>query len=164
MGFNADEIARQVFAGQAIREFVAKHALTFVDDKGYELLASQLAKVAAMKMHRNRRAELVIDQPCKVSFYPCHGEKYKYDHAPADVVCKDPIDLSFDRGFTVTRDTLEGERVYIVRSTATTLHVVGTHSSGWRVKDYSRSSSEPSSGRRAGYRRMGRGPDTSISR
>ena len=165
MGFDPDAILQKVREEQEVSRFHTDHALTFVGDDAYQVLASLLKEVSEMPTGRNLRPEVTYRWPLLLSVYPSRLTNYRYNARDKRVECSAHVAVHLEAGLTVTRVMLDGKRIFLVTSGSVRLHVLwDSMRKRWTVKESSLVCRAPKSGRAAGIYSMGYGPNRSVSR
>ena len=164
MTFDPIAIYSKVEAKRALDTFLEKHALSLVASEDSQRLIDTLNAVSDIRIGgKNHRPSMQCVDDLSIQIYPWQAGKYEVDPVTHDVVCHELISVHLTAGFTVVRrdgklyaETLSGSRLGFDRRTAPTRR--------WMVLRETLPSFRPPSGRAAGMRIMGRGPDRSHSR
>lgn len=164
MTFDPIAIYSKLEAERALDTFLKERALNLVASEDSHRLTDMLNAVSDMRIGgKNHRPSLQCVDDLSIQIYPWQAGKYGVDPDTHDVVCHELISVHLTAGFTVVRrdgkfyaETLSGSRLGFARLTAPTRR--------WMVLRETLASFRPPSGRAAGMRIMGRGPDRSRSR
>lgn len=158
------EVARQALSKKDVDDFFATHRLTLVPSDAADVLLSMVAEVAGGRPVRNRRPSQTANWPLQVLVYPADRERYDYCDVSGPM-CAEPEVIQLERGFEVKQVAHDGATVVQVCSETRLLQLSwDTSRKQWTFRPSSLRVLGTPSARRAGARRMGYGPDRSISR